>query len=285
MRRLLPKGKSQNAVGVIPPKGETRRRAVLSAHLDTHRTPVFYSSPTWHSLFSLLVGMAFACMGISAVVYTLGAIFTWFWVSWIGLIAAAVEIFALMMCLHGDFTLFSPGANDNASGVGVVLALAARLQKEPLNQTEVWLALTGCEEVGAYGYAAFLDSHAAELGKEAIHLILDEVGLSQPKIITTDGLIRKHKTHPRALALARRAAAALPDMKIIERVGPAYTDALIATQRGLIALIICSDAISSNRGEVSHWHQLSDTLAHVNPQGIANAHAFTWEILHQIDIS
>jgi hypothetical protein len=53
MRLLLPKGDSQNVVGVIPPAGEIRHQVVLSAHIDTHRTPIFYSSKTWQMLFSI----------------------------------------------------------------------------------------------------------------------------------------------------------------------------------------------------------------------------------------
>ena len=46
-RWLLPKGVSQNAVGVIPPTGETKSRVVLCAHVDTHRTPcLLYTSPS-----------------------------------------------------------------------------------------------------------------------------------------------------------------------------------------------------------------------------------------------
>ncbi|MEJ2211269.1 MAG: hypothetical protein P8129_19825, partial [Anaerolineae bacterium] len=100
MRRLLPRRPSQNAVGVLPPAGEVRQRAVLCAHLDSHRTPVFYSSPAWHRAFGLLVGGALASMAVAALVYLLGALLAWEWVRWLGLVAAAVQILALGLCLH-----------------------------------------------------------------------------------------------------------------------------------------------------------------------------------------
>jgi hypothetical protein len=37
--------------------------------------------------------------------------------------------------------------------------------------------------------------------------------------------------------------------------------------------------------DVMHWHQMSDTLEHVDPQTLADAHAFTWQVLRQIDQS
>jgi Peptidase family M28 len=282
MRLLLPRANSQNAIGVLPPSGEVRHRAVLCAHLDTHRTPIFYSSKTWYLLFGLLVGGSFVSMVVAALAYAAGALCDWPWVRWIGLAAAAVELFALAMCLSADFTPFTVGANDDASGVGAVLALGRRLVAEPLAHTEVWLALTGCEEVGAYGMAAFLEAHAAELGNEAVYVILDQVGLGRIKYLMSDGLIIKHRTHPRALALAQRASNALPDLKVRGHVGIAYTDALVATRRGLVALTV--DALPpAGSGETVHWHRVSDTLAHVDPEALADAQAFVWQVLREVE--
>ncbi|MGD9317345.1 MAG: M28 family peptidase [Anaerolineae bacterium] len=282
MRWLLPGADSQNAIGVISPEGEVRNRAVLCAHLDTHRTPIFYSSTAWHMLFGLLVGGAFISMVVGAAGYGLGALFDWGWVRWIGLAAAAMELFALVLCLHADMTPFSPGANDDASGVGVILALAERLVEEPLAHTEVWLAFTGCEEVASYGIAAFLDAHQAKLGADAVYIILDQVGLGRLMVLTSDGLILKRKTHRRALELARRANDALPDIEVGNQVGIAYTDAAVATKRGLIALTV--DALlPPGSGGAMHWHQMSDTLEHVDPAALADTHAFTWQILQEID--
>jgi hypothetical protein len=282
MRRFLPRAASRNAVGVLPPAGEVRRRAVLCAHLDTHRTPVFYSSTTWYLLFTLLVGGSFVSMAIAALAFALGALFNWSWVLWIGLVAGVLELFALVLCLQADLTPFTVGANDDASGVGVALAVARRLAAEPLPNTEVWLAFTGCEEVGAYGAAAFLDAHAAELGPDALYIILDQVGFGRVRYLTKDGLILKRKTHPRALALARRAAYELPDLKMHGQVGLAYTDALVATKRGLIALTL-NTLPSPLTNDNLHWHRTSDTLAHVDPDALVDTHAVVWQLLQQLD--
>jgi hypothetical protein len=281
-RWLLPKGDSQNAVGVIPPAGEINQRVVLCAHLDTHRTPIFYASKTWNTLFGLLVAGSLVSMVISALAYTLGAILNWEWVRWVGLIAAAMEVFALAMALHADLTPISPGANDNASGVGVTLGLAQRLAEEPLAHTEVWLVFTGCEEAAAYGMVSFLNEHADTLGEETVYLIIDQVGKGNLCYLTADGLIRKHPTHPRALELARSAAAAQPEIKTNEMVGLAYTDAVPATKRGLVALTLCA-LPPAGSSETVHWHQMSDTSERVDHQALADAHAFSWQILKDID--
>lgn len=281
-RRLLPKASSQNAVGVIPPQGKVRQRVVLCAHVDTHHTPLFYSSKTWQTLFSLLVGSALFSMVISALAYASGGIFDWSWVRWIGLVAAVMEVFALGMSLHADLTPFSPGANDNASGVGVILGLAERLKGEPLAHTEIWLAFTGCEEAAAYGISAFLDLHARKLGEEAVYIILDQVGKGRLEYLTADGLIIRRATHPQASRVAREATEALPDVEIAEQIGIAYTDAAVATKRGLIALTLVAVPPPGSRESI-HWHQMSDTSDTIEPKGLMDAHTFTWQVLQILD--
>jgi hypothetical protein len=283
-RALLPKAQSQNVVAHIPCSGTLQRRAVLCAHLDTHRTPIFYSSKTWHTIFSALVALAFVSMLLAALGFGLATAWGWGWARWMGLALACIQAFALGMCLHADFTPYSPGANDNASGVTIVLELARGLITEPLAHTEIHLALTGCEEVGAYGIAAYLRVHAASLGDDALYLILDEVGLGTIKYLTSDGLILKHKTHPRALELARQAAADLPEVAVREGAGIAYTDALVVTIRGLPALTVCT-LPSRHATEASHWHQMSDTLEHVDEQALQDVYQFTWQILQNLDRS
>lgn len=284
MRWFLPTAPSQNVVGTAPSLKEVRHRVILCAHVDTHRTPVFYSSAAWHALFGYLVSGAFISLILGALTYTLGALFYWNWVLWIGLVFAAVQFFALGLCLHADLTPFSPGANDNASGVGVILEIGKYLVAHPLDHTEVWLAFTGCEETAAYGMAAFLDVHANALGENAVYIILDEVGLGKIIYLTKDGLILKRPTHPQALSLAHQAVGTLQEIEVIEKTGIAYTDALVATKRGLIALTINAHLGPSMNDEM-HWHQMSDTIDHVDPQVLNDAAAFTWQVLETVDRS
>jgi hypothetical protein len=281
-RWSLPKASSQNVVARLRPSGKVTHHLVLCAHLDTHRTPVFYSSKAWHSAYSLLVGLAFASMAAGAAAYGLGALLDWSWARWLGLALALVQAFALALCLHADFTPFSPGANDDASGVGVALGLASRLVEQPLAHSEVHLAFTGCEEVGAYGMAAYLDAHAGELGPEALYVILDEVGLGYIKFLTADGLVIKHQTHPRALEIARQVVSTAPHLGAVEGPGLAYTDALAATQRGLAALTVCTLPGPEEQG-FSHWHQMSDRAETIDPAAITRVFEFTWRVIQNFD--
>jgi hypothetical protein len=282
MRLLLPKAEGQNAVGVIAARQEVRQRLVLSAHLDSHRTPIFYSSKRWHTLFQILVTAAFVSLILGTAAYGVLAVTGWQGGLWIGGLVALVQIVFFNLCLHADHTPFSPGANDNASGVGITLALAESLLKEPAAHTEVWLAFTGSEEAGAHGIVSFLNDHAAELGDDAVYLVLDQVGAGVVTYLTADGLIIKRKTHARALELARGAADSLPNLVTQELAGIAYTDAAVATKRGLAALTVA--ALPQQGSEVStHWHQMTDTLDRIEPQVLTDAHSFTLQVLRDLD--
>jgi hypothetical protein len=281
-RWLLPSATGHNATGILSPSQETRRRVVLCAHLDSHRTPIFYSSEGWQRLFSLLIGLAFASMQLAFLAYLAGALLDWGWVVWVGLPAAAMQLFALALCLQADFTPYSPGANDNASGVAVCLEIAARLRIYPLAHTEVWLAFTGCEETATYGMNAFLNAHASQLGEATQYIILDQVGCGNLEYLSKDGLMIKRSTHPRALELASQVAASHPEIKIRQVVGVAYTDALAATRRGLNALTLVA-VPPAGSGESTHWHQMSDTPEHIDPHTLQDAFAFAWGCLQSID--
>ena len=278
---LSPKASTRNVTGVVPPVEATARKVVLCAHFDTHRTPFFYSSAVWQCLFGVLVNGAFLSMALGAFLLVLGSILSWTGLRWIGLFLVPWQSFVLGMVFSADFTPFSPGANDNASGVGVVLGLVQRLAVQPLKRTEVYVVFTDCEETGACGIRSYLDRHMDELGEEAIYIVLDEVGTGRVKYITDDGLVLKHKTHPRALELERFAATHLPD-GVLELPGTAYNDALPVTMSGRIALTVCS-ANPNHAVTGSHWHQMSDQIEFIDLHCLRDAHAFTWQILQIVD--
>jgi len=280
-RWLSSRKTTRNVTGMALPAVDVQRKVVLCAHYDTHRTPIFYSSPGWQRLFRVLVSGAFASMAVGGVLFGLGALLGWTALRWVGVFLAPWQLFVLGVVVSADFTPFSPGANDNASGVGLTLGLARRLMDEPLRHTQVHLVFTDCEETGTAGMVAYLKRHMEELGEQAIYIVLDEVGTGKVKYITDDGLVIKHKTHPEALALERQAASRL-ERGAIETPGTAYNDALPATMRGRIAVTVCSaDPASASTG--SHWHQMSDRMEYIDMDCLKDAFEFTLQILQIVD--
>lgn len=68
---------------------------------------------------------------------------------------------ALLLAGHHDAVPGSPGANDNASAVGILLALLARLAREPTRRLRVRVVVFGDEEKGFLGSRAYV--RAADL--------------------------------------------------------------------------------------------------------------------------
>jgi len=280
MRLLLPRAWSQNVVGEVPARKERRRRVVLLAHLDTHRTPIFYSTLAWQKAFQVLVGLCFLSMAAGGALYLAAAVVDWPFLRWAAAPLGFLQVFGLTMCVHADLTPFTAGANDNASGVAVLLTLAARLTQSPLAYTEVWVVATGCEEVGAYGVRSLLDAHGDEL-REAYFLALDQVAVGEVTSVTRDGLIRKHAGDEDLLSLVREVAREHPELGMKEHTGVAYTDATVVNKRRLKGMAIVAQP-KANVDQV-HWHQVSDTMDKVRLDTLQRTHSFVWTLLQKID--
>lgn len=87
---------------------------------------------------------------------------------------SAVEI---IISAHYDSYRGSPGADDNASGVGVMLELARYFVERGVEPgLRLRFVAYGAEEVGLVGSRAYLDAHRDELADCALLLNLDQVG-------------------------------------------------------------------------------------------------------------
>jgi len=60
----------------------------------------------------------------------------------------------------------SDGALDNASGVGIITAVAEKLRQEDGPGLDLWVVATAAEEIGLWGARAFIKKHAKELPTE-----------------------------------------------------------------------------------------------------------------------
>lgn len=290
-RKFSSQKSTQNLLGVIPALDDVRHRVILCAHLDTHRTPVFYSNRRWQSAFGPLVALALISMLLAGLAFALGGLsgllFLTFFpntsMDWAGFGLAAsfslpIQGLVLFLLSRADFTPFSPGADDDASGVGVIVGIAEYVVNNPLAHTEVRLLFTDNEETGAWGMRAYLTREEPSSPDE-VFIILDQVGNGKLKILTTDGLILKTPTHPKALELARLAIKECP-FEVLESPGLAYTDALPATKDGRVALTICDepDPVIGSR-----WHQLSDLPAALDDSTLNQAFLLTHRILQIVD--
>lgn len=280
LRWVLPKGPSQNVVALIPPSGPTQRQVVLVGHLDSHRTPFIFGSTTRLRAFRLLTILGTLSFIANLVLYVLVAVTgNRMWAPWT-LGPAFILFLVVLMTLQADFTPYTPGANDNASGAALVLALAERLARQPLSRTQVWAVCSGCEEVGCYGAAAFVARHRQEL-RGAFFLVIDSLGGGDLCYITREAMFLPYNSDPGLIALASEIARRRPDLGARPRVfTTAYTEGAIGVKAGLRTLTLLG---LTPDGFVPNWHQLTDTPDRVDPAMLARTEAFVWELLQAID--
>ena len=106
--------------------------------------------------------------------------------------AIAVSICSCLLLLQFNFTQNrSPGAFDNASGVGVLLELARSLTENPSSNTaRVTFLSPGAEEYGMCGALRYIQQHAADYNTNRTYVVnLDGVGaVGKLTLITTYGI-------------------------------------------------------------------------------------------------
>jgi hypothetical protein len=86
-----------------------------------------------------------------------------------------------------------PGANDNASGVAVLLSLARWLSANPPANVRVMLLFTGSEESILEGMAAWMRRNRASLAPAQTSVIcLDTVGSPHLALLEGEGMLRMH---------------------------------------------------------------------------------------------
>ncbi len=279
---LLPKSSGCNIFGRIPAAEETKHTVLIAAHLDAHRTPVFFSSSFWHKLFQTIMSSAVASLVIGFILFALALAFNWSWIRWVAVILAVVYFFVAILCWHADQTPYSPSANDNGSGVAVTLRLAQKLAKEPLKHTETWVLFNDCEETGAVGMMHFLSNHKKDTGEKCLIFCPDMVGESKLQYIVRDGLVLQYKSQPEIISIAEKAAQSVEGYMVAPATGIAYTDATAATKMGYTAISLVS--VPGN-GEFSHWHQVSDLPEFVQSKTLEHTEDYLLKILEIIDTS
>ena len=202
-RRRGPGGdRGANAAARVPARGARRATVVLVAHLDAAHTGLAWhpavtragagSRLRRHSVDPFLAPVAAALLAGGAA----------------GLSgsrrsrrmrAGAAGVLVLAAGLNLDIARSAtvPGANDNATGVAVVLDLVRALVAEPLEHVEVVAVCPGGEESGMGGFAAFLRARASSLHPASTLVVgLDTLGSGTPDRRFRRGLGR-HAPLPR----------------------------------------------------------------------------------------
>jgi hypothetical protein len=285
LRWVVPTGRSENIIARVPARSIDSAAGsanmvppplLVTAHLDAPRAPLLFSTPGWRRFARALVPLTMGAIAILAVLFVIGIVTDARTLREIALIPGAVVVLAFALLLQAANSPFSPGANDNASGVSVALDLAERLSRQPMTRRKVVLAFTGCGEVGAYGFNALRVTHDSEL-RGSTHLVVDAVGGQAgrdigPSIVSGD---------PRMRRLAEGVIARHPELDV--RVADAsFTPAELAVsaRHGVIALGL--SALDSG-GAPPNWRRTSDIAADVSEATLGRAAEFAWQLIQALD--
>lgn len=284
LRWFLPVAPSQNTYALAAPDGEARKKIVVVAHVDTHRTPLIWATPGWFAAYRVLSTLGIIALPAGTILFITGIFVTSDLLRQVALGLAVVNALLLAVVLQAEFTKYSPGANDNASGVGVLLALAARLKREPLAQAEVWLLADTAEETGAFGLRDFVRRHKEEL-EGATFLVVDNVAGKDtgPCYLRSETFLLPLRYPGDLLDLAGRVAADHPELGAYTwAMQGAYTDAAIALKAGFKALTMLG---YTKHGWIPDWHRPTDKFDRVDGGAVARTEQFMWEVMRQLDRS
>ena len=272
---LLARRRSRNVVATIEPRGAAKRTLCLVAHMDTSRSGLIFHPrvvrwmPRWiaaNSILVLLQGVLEPLASRRPARSLLGIVR--------GALAASLGLLAEREVRGVDV----PGANDNASGCGVVVALAKGLAAAPLESTRVEVLITGCEEAGTLGAQAYRDSHDAG---EWLFLNFDNVGgPGTVRFLRREGVIAKWDADPGMIAAAQGVADRRSDLRMAPEDDPAgltYDSSPIHAAGGRALTISVQDGFIPNL----HWP--TDVVANVDRDGVRRTLEAGAELVGAID--
>jgi acetylornithine deacetylase/succinyl-diaminopimelate desuccinylase-like protein len=268
VRRFLPAGQGTSVAARIPAAATPRRTVVLVAHHDGAHTGLvwhpatvagsrYLARRTGYAMPSHLP--ALTAMAASAVPSRWGRAF-----------AVVVLTATAALTLQSMRSPTTPGANDNASGVAVVLELARRFIRKPLPHTELLLVFPGAEEVGNTGIRAWLRARRPALEPESTLVInLDAVGSSgHLAVAQREGLTSRLGEQDVSMALNAAAELGIT----LQPIGiPNTTDGAVLKRSGLPTISL----LSSADGWISHLHRDSDCIENVDWRTVEDAVCLT----------
>jgi hypothetical protein len=280
LRRLVPRGQSQNVFTVIPPSDEHRQDLVLIGHIDTQHTPLIFRSYQMVEVYKTFTTLAFVTFAIQCVLYVLGAIYQWGWIWYATIPTAVCALLLAAICIEAERSPFTAGANDNASSVGLVLSLAEQVSQTPLKHTRLFCVCTGCEEVQHYGAIDFFNRHRAEM-KHPQALVFELLGCAGPGWLTREGIIVPFYSDPALVGLAEQLSVQNPQWGAYPvQISGGNSELADCVRFNVPAITLFG---LTRQGKAPFWHQPGDTFDRMDPVVMENTRAMAWAMIEALD--
>lgn len=274
LSRLFPTAPSQNIVAKHP--SGRGKKVVLVAHLDSSKAGLNFSPALVKGFRSSFLLMAWSFI-VSPLLLGLGMWLGGWW-RFGALLPALYLVIASLTLIHREiWNKYTPGANDNASGVAAVLAIADRFKDN--SPVELTVLLTGAEEAGTYGMVRFLEKEGANY-RDALFINLDNIGQGQVQYMSGEGMFPVFKSTPALVAACEAVAERRSELRVQRGVYTLLsTDAMPALVRGYQAI---SFLAISEEGLLPNWHWPTDTADRVNVSTVETAVEFVVELIKEL---
>jgi hypothetical protein len=280
LRWVTPKGESQNVFATLDPGGDHRQDLILVGHLDTHQTGKIFSSQGWVKFFQSFTTIAFAAFSAQVGFFLAGILAQWNWLWYASIPSALAALILLAICWEANRAPFSPGANDNASAVAMVLTLAEEFHHAPLKHTRLWFVLTGCEEVQHYGMIDLIRHHKEKWLNPKV-LVFEMVGVAGPAWETKEGIIVPFKPDRELVRIVEAIAEARPDLGAYPSFIVGGNSEMADAHRAKLPAITFFGL--TPEGRAPFWHQLGDTPDKMDPSVLARTYEFTRLFIDRVD--
>jgi len=257
---ILPKRVSYNIFTL--PDTKASKNVIVSAHYDTQRGSfLFHPSFVDHlETFYHINYIGFGLVPAGILIRIFMPVVRWplimgLVISFIGL----VVFFAAWVT--GKYT---PGANDNGTGVGLALYLAEDYIKNKADypgNVNLMFLFTGCEEVGERGMRAFIKRYKGQLDKEnTSFIILDNLGTGKITYLEGEGMLAYKRAGGNLLKIAE-------DMKVKYHDIQKQHNLLLPTD-SLPAMAYGYSSISflgkDEKGRLGNYHWHTDTIENLD---------------------
>jgi hypothetical protein len=255
--------------GLVFARWVQERRALLGR---TMRRPIGPFEPLLWAEVVLLACCVLRLVGVSGPVLTT-----------VQFVCTAGLIIAVALLIDVAVSAVVPGANDNASGVAVALALADR-HGGRLEHFHLCVLFTGAQEALSAGMRAFMRGRRRQLDRQrAVFLNLDEVGAGTVRFTRREGTLVALRSHDQLVQLCEQIVdddeegRAFAARGLVPRVP---TDAYVAQLAGFPAITVCCrDALDYT----PEHHRLGDVPARVDDRSLERAIGFCSELIRRVD--
>ncbi len=269
---------------LVAKKGQGRRLFILMAHLDSAPASFAYR-PDQVKNFSVSVYLSTAIIAAGVVVpaFSIAGYDAPIWL----LVLLTLALCAQVGFAGLDFWKYgyTPGANDNLSGVAAAISAASRLWRRMPEDAEVRLVITSAEEAGMLGAQHYWQQHKDEFVNKDIYVVnLDTVGNKNLQYIIQSGgftpVLYTNRLTQTAAIVSRQNEQFREVQAGTHTVGD--FDSVWFQRDGLVSVSIAS---YNDEGLMPHIHTVDDKPAYVDMEKVNLASKFAEAIIRMVPVA